>query len=282
MNQVDFRAMGTDITIIDPDTDGADRARAWFETVELMASRFIPTSELSRLNADPRHEVEVSPEMAEVLGSAQLLRERTAGLVDPAVGGSVIAWGYDKTFAEISDRDEPPAATPAHKDWRIEGHVVSRSPGLILDLGGIAKGWTSDSAVRRGMATVVSAGGDICSSDPETEVEIIDPWGDVAATVHLGLGGLATSSITGRRWHVRGRSAHHIIDPRTGAPAHTPVFSASVSAATAAEAEAGAKAVLLLGADGLAWAEKQSWIHAAMVVWQDGNVYATTGWEMAA
>jgi thiamine biosynthesis lipoprotein len=282
MNQVDFAAMGTDITIIDPDTVNADRARTWFETIESMASRFIPDSELSRLNTDTREQMKVSSQMADLLGLALILRERTGGLVDPDVGGSVIAWGYDRTFAEVTDRAEAPAILSGHRDWMIDGQVVSRDPGLLFDLGGIAKGWAGDEAVHAGMGTVVSAGGDICSSDPGTEVEIIDPWGDVAATVHLGIGGLATSSITRRRWEVVGRTAHHIIDPRTGAPARTPVFSATVSAATASEAEAGAKAVLLHGADGLAWAEQQSWIRAAMVVWRDGNVYATTGWEMAA
>ena len=66
------------------------------------------------------------------------------------------------------------------------------------------------------------------------------------------------------------------------APAASPIFSATVTAATAVEAEAGAKAVLLHGESGLAWAEQQDWIDAALVVWHDGNVYATTGLEMAA
>ena len=129
---------------------------------------------------------------------------------------------------------------------------------------------------------MVSAGGDVRSEHLESVVSIEDPWGDVAARILLGKGGLATSSTTRRRWNVAGAEANHIIDPRRLAPATTPVFSATVTADTAVEAEAGAKAVLLLGEHGLAWAAKQDWIGAALVVWHDGNVYATTGWEMAA
>jgi hypothetical protein len=55
-----------------------------------------------------------------------------------------------------------------------------------------------------------------------------------------------------------------------------------VVASTAAAAEAGAKTVLILGAAGLAWADAQDWVRAALVVWHDGSVFATSGMELAA
>ena len=122
----------------------------------------------------------------------------------------------------------------------------------------------------------------VWATPPITTVSIEDPWGETAAQVRLGDGGLATSSTTRRRWRVGHEEAHHIIDPRRSRPATTPIFSATVSASTAVEAEAGAKAVLLQGERGLVWAEQQDWIDAALVVWHDGNVYATSGWDMAA
>jgi thiamine biosynthesis lipoprotein ApbE len=65
-------------------------------------------------------------------------------------------------------------------------------------------------------------------------------------------------------------------------PVLTPVISASVLADTAVEAEIGAKAVLLLGAEGLEWASEQAWIAAAVVIWHDGSVFGTPGLEVAA
>lgn len=271
--------MGTGIVAVNP----ADEAgvRGWFSEVEAVCSRFITDSELSRLNRAAAPEVAVSSLLADVLTVACRAKELTAGLVDAAVGGAVIEWGYDQSFENVAGLPATPdfAAVPS---WEIRSGTVFRAPGTILDLGGIAKGWTCDQAVTNGLAEVVSAGGDMRSTNPETVVEIEDPWGKIAARVHLGVGGLATSSTTRRRWKVGSGEAHHIIDPRTGAPAHTPIFNATVLAPTAALAEAGAKAVLLHGAAGLAWAERQDWIGAAMVVWHDGNVYATTGWEIAA
>lgn len=274
-----FDAMGTRV-VLDA-ADGGRTARELFAEVEATCSRFRPDSAISRLNRDPRPEVEVPPLLAGVLHRAAELRRRTDGLVDPAVGGAVAAWGYDRTFVEMVGGDRPSVVPPAG-DWAVEGIVVRREPGTVLDLGGIAKGWTCDLAVERGMATIVSAGGDVRSADPETTVEIADPWEETALTVTLGIGALATSSVARRRWRVGDVEAHHIIDPRTLRPARSPVLSASVLAATAAEAEAGAKAVLLLGTEGLAWAERRSWIAAALVVWHDGSVYATRGWEVAA
>jgi thiamine biosynthesis lipoprotein len=273
--------MGTDVVALSDDVDFGHQVRLWFSQAEVVFSRFIPTSELSALNDSPLSDVAVSASMASCLATAQDLRDRTAGLVDPAIGGSVIDWGYDRTFVDIADRRAAPRPR-AVEDWSVYGRLLTRQPGTKLDLGGIAKGWTCDQAVTRGLADVVSAGGDVRSAHPDTVVDIADPWGEIAIQVLLGIGGLATSSTTRRRWKVGDEEAHHIIDPRTQAPAVTPIFSATVMAATAVEAEAGAKAVLLHGTHGLVWAEKQPWIDAALVVWHDGSVYATTGWEMAA
>jgi thiamine biosynthesis lipoprotein len=148
-------------------------------------------------------------------------------------------------------------------------------------LGGVAKGWTADWVVESGEAQVVSAGGDVRSTRRDTLVEVAGGDGLRAARVHLGVGALATSSTQRRSWSVAGSRVHHLIDPRRGRPASTPVTTASAIAATAVEAEAAAKAVLLLGGAGLAWADSQSWIRAALAVWEDGSVYATAGLEAA-
>jgi thiamine biosynthesis lipoprotein len=278
MRQTEFRAMGTDVVAIADDVAGV---RDWFAAAEGIFSRFLEDSELSRLNSSAEGSVAVSGPLARCLASAQDLRDRTGGLVDPAIGGAVLAWGYDRTFSEVSDREQSDSVDGIGH-WSIEGNVVTRRPGVVLDLGGIAKGWTCDKAVTSGLADVVSAGGDMRSAHQDTVAEITDPWGEIAARVVLGEGGLATSSTTRRQWSVGDTEANHIIDPRRLAPARSPIFSATVTARTAVEAEAGAKAVLLRGEDGLAWAEQQDWITAALAVWHDGNVYATTGWEMAA
>lgn len=264
--------MGTNVVIHASNERGIVESRALFERYEQCFSRFRPTSEVSRINLAGNRWTLVSDEMRQVLNTAQDLRNRTQGLVDVGVGAAVRDWGYDATFADVTDLDEAPAHHSAAV-WELDGNVVLLAKGANLDLGGIVKGWACDRVVEEGYATIASAGGDVRSSDPSLIVEILDGEDSLAAEIHVGVGALATSSRSKRRWLVDGREVHHIIDPRTMRPAITPVVSASVLAATAAEAEAGAKAVLILGVDGLKWADAQQWIRQAIVVWHDGNVY---------
>ena len=270
-----FRAMGTTVVIHSNDERGIRESRATFERHEQRFSRFRPTSELSRINLAGDRGIPISEEMRQVLTTARDLRSRTRHLVEVGVGAAVREWGYNTTFTDVTDLKEQPAVD-SPTTWDIDGNVVRLMKGTNIDLGGIVKGWTCDRVVEAGYATMASAGGDVRSVDPSLIVEIVDGEGDLAAEVHVGVGALATSSRSKRRWLVDGREAHHIIDPRTMRPAVTPAVSASVIAETAVEAEAGAKAVLILGADGLKWADAQPWIRRAIVVWHDGNVYGNS------
>ncbi len=278
-----FRAMGTTVDVTASSDALISDTQQLFDLVESVCSRFLPTSELSRVNAAREGSVSLSPFMARLMHAAQQVRDLTGGLVDVGVGDAVRAWGYDRTIEEVHNRTS--FETPAlvfRSGWSVDGDMLRRDPETRMDLGGIAKGWTCDLAVEEGLASVVSAGGDVRSGVDDGRVEIIDPWGDTAATVHIGAGALATSSVARRRWRVGGREVNHLIDPRTMQPSDGPILQASAITSTALEAEAAAKAILLLGADGLAWADRQPWIRGALVVWNNGNVYATTDLELAA
>ncbi len=276
-----FAAMGTTVSVTAADDGGVTATRRWFEHAERLFSRFLPDSELSQLNDDLRVDLPLPSSLEDVFCAADDVRRRTGGLVDIAVGGEVIDWGYDRTFAEVVDREEAPTES-VRGDWELSGDRLRRSPGTRFDLGGVAKGWAADRALDWGLADIVSAGGDIASRHPECEVLVDLPDGAVAASIALGVGALATSSTARRTWRVAGRPAHHIIDPRTGAPAQSPVVTATAVTHRAVLAEAAAKAILILGVAGLAWAARQDWIKGALVVWSDGSVYATKGLELPA
>ncbi|HEU4894943.1 MAG TPA: FAD:protein FMN transferase [Acidimicrobiia bacterium] len=277
MTYQSFRAMGTTVEV----WGGDSRVRSWFETVESTCSRFRADSELSLINAAGPGTFQVSALMLEVLRAGNRARVLTRGLVDFGVGTALTAWGYDRSFETVGDvpvTPEPPE--PGY--WHLQGERLTLGPGTRIDLGGIAKGWTCDRAVETGMASVVSAGGDLRSCDERTVAAVVDPWGVTVANVSVGVGAMATSSVAMRRWKAGSREASHVIDPRSMSPVASPVLSATVAAATAVEAEAGAKAVLIHGADGLVWAEAQEWLRSAVIIWDDGAVYATRGADLAA
>jgi thiamine biosynthesis lipoprotein len=279
MSWGEFRAMGTDVRVFPAEEQLVEQVAKVFETSEQAFSRFRPDSLLDRLNTQTEDTIDLAGDLLEILSFCERMRRATGGLVDVAVGGAVRAWGYDRTFEEVSDRLLAPVLLE-HPAWWIEADRLHRAPGVLFDLGGVAKGWTVDRAIETTAAEVVNAGGDLRSRRPDTLVEIMDPWEQTAATVRLGVGALATSSTTRRRWQVGQEEAHHLIDPRTLAPAHTPVLSASALALTAAEAEVAAKTVLLMGEDGLNWADQTDWVGGAVIVWHDGAVYSTSEVEV--
>jgi thiamine biosynthesis lipoprotein len=94
--------------------------------------------------------------------------------------------------------------------------------------------------------------------------------------VRLSAGGLATSSIRCRQWRRGGRTLHHIVDPRTGLPAAGTWRTASVAAASCAEANAAATAAIVAGEQAAGWLAAQGL--PARLVAHDGSVRLLGGW----
>jgi len=252
---------------VDPVRAGAalDRARALLLGVHDRLTRFEPTSELSRLNADPRDRVPASPLLRRFAQAVARAGALSDGLVDATVLPAVEAAGYEHHL----DPDVPglrDAVAPRAHRWTADGawrrvdadatHVL-RPVGVRLDSGGLGKGLAADLAgdLLAGLpAWIVDCGGDLriggVAGIPRT-VEIADPFhpGDVLHRLQVTRGAVATSGTTRRAWTTTapGAAAHHLIDPRTGLPARTGVVQVTALAPTALEAEARAKTALLLG-----------------------------------
>lgn len=300
MEQHTFRAMGCQIMAL-VDADGPRAARLvgrvpeWFGQWERCLSRFRPDSELMRLNARPGRFVRVSRTLWAVLRAAQRAERASAGLVRPGLLEALAAAGYTRSFAP---EDRPPAADggarlpappypaaparPGALELRSRPRAAWLAPGARLDLGGVAKGWAAQEAVRRlrcvGPA-LLDAAGDIALSGPRAggapwALGVADP---LRPGANLGLlllrgGGVATSGRDYRRWRQDGRWQHHLIDPRTGRPAQTDVLSATVVGPSVLAAEAAAKAALILGGRaGLDWLERRPAL-AGLLVLEDGRV----------
>ena len=232
------------------------RIEALFGERERRFSRFDPSSELSVVNRSRAAAHPVSGDFARMLGLALAAAADTEGAVVPTLGRAMARAGYDRDFAALVDAPSA-SADPCHdlvsdgrgwRDVRIEGRVVHRPPGLVLDLNGVTKGTTVDDALdllsRDG---VVSAGGDLAVSGA---IDVGLPGGDAVRVVS---GGLATSSTGRRRWRRGGVWQHHLIDPASGRPARTPWSDVTVSASSCLGADVAAKAALLRGDDGPTW-----------------------------
>ncbi len=247
-----FRAMGCAIEV-SPGTPDAD-VRALFDERNRRFSRFRPDSELSRLNRTPAGAALVSEDFSRMLGHALGASRSTGGLVTPAVGAAVVAAGYDDDFGRLPADGPPvrPARVPPPGSLSLRGRLLVRAEPIKLDLNCVVKGATVDDALALVGGGFVAAGGDVATS---ASLVVGLPGG---GTVTLHGGGLATSSVTNRRWRRGGELQHHLIDPSTGSPARVPWFHVSVAAGSCLAADVAAKAAFLLGPAGPSWLDRRA------------------------
>ena len=298
----DWPALGTTAQVVVTDAARLQPARAAVEQVlrdiDVAASRFRDDSEITRLNTANGSWVPIGPMLAQALRVALDAAEWTDGLVDPTVGAALIDHGYDRTFTLVA-AEGPPIAVRIRDvpGWRSveldEAASRARVPaGVIVDLGATAKGLAADlsaaaAAEVTGCGVLVNLGGDISvDGDPPVDgwaVTVTDSsaldlptGGAVDQTVVIRTGGLATSSVTARRWRRGGSELHHLIDPRSAAPVQGPWRTVSVTAATCALANAASTAAVVLGDGAASWLRERG-MHARLVR-HDGSVLGVGEW----
>lgn len=293
-----FRALGTTALLVT--ADGAALAaserilRDELDAVNRACSRFREDSELSRVNRGAGVPVPAGPLLREAITAALHAARDTAGDVDPTIGDAMAACGYDRDFARIGDTTAgvPRVRVTRSPRWRAvvvdDARGTVRVPaGTMLDLGATAKALAADRAARAihaatGTPVLVSLGGDIALAGPAPAagwpVRVSDDHrrqGPGDEVVEIRDGGLATSSTAARRWGPRG-SLHHIMDPRTGAPAPEAWRTVSVAARTCLEANVASTAAIVRGRAAPGWLAARGL--PARLVAPDGAVTRVAGW----
>jgi FAD:protein FMN transferase len=282
MSGISFPAIGTTAQVLV--TDAAD--------LDAACSRFRDDSALSTLNTEGGGS-EVDPVLFAALSVALRVAEDTGGLVVPTLGTSMIAIGYDRSFAELP-RSSARRVRPVRpkRSWREivldePARSVTLPDGMRLDLGATAKAWAADVAAARiaeelGCGVLVNLGGDLAIAGDApaggwgvrvTADHAVSVGGQVVA---VRSGGLATSSTTVRTWTRADQVLHHVLDPETGLPAKRIWRYVSVAAADCVTANAAATAALVLGHRAPEWLEERDL--AARLVSAGGSVKAVAGW----
>ena len=263
--------------------------------VDATCSRFRDDSDLSIANTAAGRWVDVDPLLVAAVDVACRAAGDTAGLVNPLLGRTLLQLGYDRDFARLT----PPVATvhpgdPAATDappvdtWRrirTRPGAIRVPAGTALDLGSTAKAWAADlmaTAIEAelGEPALVSVGGDVRIAAPDGE-----PWeiavserhgGAVRQRVGVADGGLATSSTRVRRWSHGGAVRHHLIDPRTGGPAHEVWRTVTATGPTCVAANTAATAAVVLGEAAPGWLAARG--VAARLQPTRGRVVTTGAW----
>ena len=253
--------------------------------------------ELYQLNTafEQGRQVPVSPELAAMLQHATALSAQSGGLFNPAIGGLIKLWGFQRDeFAPVNpdalEIDAITKATPRLSDVTIEnGQASSRNRWVRIDLGGYAKGYALDRAAaylraEKVQGALINIGGNIIAIGRHGE----KPWRvgiqhprkpGALAVLDLPDGwAIGTSGDYQRFFELDGKRYCHLIDPRNGYPAQgvqavTVLVPPGVRAGTLSDVAS--KPIFIAGVSGWRDAATAMQVAHALLVDGDGKLHMT-------
>ncbi|MCC6443510.1 MAG: FAD:protein FMN transferase [Armatimonadetes bacterium] len=232
-----------------------------FSELDAIMSDYRSDSELMRLcDRAGGPPVKVSPALWDILNRSAAFSRLSGGAFDVTVGPYVRLWREARKTGAMPSEEALWQACALVGWEKIELDARKRSvrllvPGMRLDLGGIAKGYACDAALkvlrRHGITSaLVEAGGDVAAAAPPPgakgwRIEIAHAGGGPRLTL-LSCAAISTSGDTEQHVELGGNRYSHIVDPRTGIGL-TARVAATVIARNAATSDALATALCVLG-----------------------------------
>ena len=288
-----FPALGTlnTVTLYDTaDTRPTDEVRDFIVHLDRTLSVFRPDSELSRLNAlRGGRWTEVGEDTFAIFRESIRCSRLSGGAFDVTAGPLSALW------REAIRTRQLPSKKMIRKARKLVGYqslkldevrrrVCLRKTGQRVDFGGIAKGYAADKAAGMLRAAgvrnaVINLGGTVGVVGPEQRIGIQDPFrptGEALGTLTLQDAFAVTSGSYERGFTSGGIRRHHIIDPRTGEPSRSGLASVTLIGTRAAELDALATAVFILGAEASVPLLQSRQIEAVFVT-ETGSVFVTPG-----
>ena len=229
-----------DLTLYAPDQTAAnDSARAAYARIEELnriLSDYNPDSEVMRLcrTAGTGNAVPVSEELFEVLAKSVEFARASDGAFDVTIGPVVKLWRVARREKKLPSETDL-AVARSLVDWR-EIHLDSKKrtvmlgkPGMLLDFGGIAKGYIADQAravlAKRGISCcLISVAGDISAGDAAPSRDgwrigiapLDKPDGEPSRYLRLVNCSVSTAGDAFQFIEIGGVRYSHIVDPKTG------------------------------------------------------------------
>jgi thiamine biosynthesis lipoprotein len=292
--------MDTFVTVViyaSPDTgqESIDAAFDRMEEIETIATTWDSEGEAYRLNetgclASP------SEELSELIETSLEYNEITDGCFDITVQPLLDLWEYDpeaeKQFWEMDESDQLSAIDTAMKlvgsdHIILDGNSIKLKEGSSITLGGIAKGYAADKALQTLKSlgikhALINAGGDIRTLGTKPggkgwEIALVNPDDTTQSLAGFVVDSMAvTTSGNYERYFNPDKSAHHIINPKTGFSADE-CISVTIIAESGTQADALATGVFVLGPDdGMDLVEELDDVEA-LIVDTSRNIHQSSG-----
>jgi thiamine biosynthesis lipoprotein len=266
-----FYALGT-VCAINLFEDGTEERYAQMGArlyeIHKLFSVNIAASDVAAINQNAGiSAVSVHDDVLYVTRMALYFAQKTGGVFDPSIGALSVLWGIGSEDARVPAQNEIDVAL-ALVDYRqidideAAKTVFLRQKGMILDLGGIAKGYAADEMVRiareHGVKrALIDLGGNVYvfGAKPNGDAWRVavknpeNPAASPAAILELGENSVVTSGAYERFFEQDGTRYHHILDAKTGYPAQSGVLSATIISTSSLAADALSTSVFVLGKD---------------------------------
>ncbi len=259
--------MDTFMTIRAYGDNGDEALKSAEEKIKYLESIFsvtIKESDIYRINNSHGSTVEISPETAEILGEAVKMCEKTDGTLDITLYPVLNSWGFTGDEFRIPDLKEITELLE-YVDYSkiyVDGRNVTIPDGFQLDLGAIAKGYTSDAVAdvlrENGVeSAVINLGGNIRTLGEKPDgslwkIAVRDPFDaeNDMCVIETGEISVVTSGNYERYFEGDdGQRYWHILDPSDGYPADNGLVSVTVIGESGFYCDALSTALFVMGED---------------------------------
>jgi thiamine biosynthesis lipoprotein len=274
-DEVEGRTMGTSYTIkaqsIKIDQQQVDQR---LKQINQIFSNWDQNSELSTLNRQPVGKVaNISSDMAFVLSEAVDLHHQTNGFFNPGMGQLIDVWGFG--VADVKHKPSQSEIAKALdnslvKQLKLNKLKLEKSADIQLNLSAIAKGYAVDEIAKilnnhHSKRFMVEIGGEI-KVKGDWLIGIEAPVGQPAIAINLVDESIATSGNYRQYFVWQGKRYAHILDPHTGLPVDSDLFSASVVHQSNMLADAYATAMMAMGSVEAAKMAQQLKLKAVLIL----------------
>ncbi|WP_432626984.1 FAD:protein FMN transferase [Brotaphodocola sp.] len=270
--------------------EALDAAGAEIQRLDKLFSISSETGDIYRVNRDGQGDL--SEDTRSLLASALEYGKETNGIFDCTIEPVMEAWGFTTQNYRVPS-DAELTELLSHVDAStvtLSGSHVTLPEDVKLDLGGIAKGFTSARVMEvfreHGVTSgIISLGGNVqtLGTKPDGKqwrVGIQDPkdLNSMFAVVEVSDEAVITSGAYQRYFEENGVHYHHIIDPRTGYPAESGLTSVTIISPDGTLADALSTSLFIMGPDDASafWQNHRDQFEAIMMT-DSGEVLVTSG-----
>ena len=231
---------------------------------EKTLSRTIEGSDVWKINHAEGQPVEVSDDTVAILQCAKKISGMTGGAFDVTIAPVSTIWDFTSGKAELPDAEAIAHAVTLvdYTKITLDGNTVTLPAGMMIDLGGIAKGYIADriKAYLEGRGVkhaILSFGGNIVAigskpdgNDWKVGIQDIDgKTGDYMLVSRNSDGSSVTSGIYERGFDLDGVRYHHLLSTETGWPVQNELASVTIFSKSSMEGDALSTAAFVLGTE---------------------------------